>query len=182
LDQWRIRIIPDQQTSLLELEAGKVDIDFVGWNPQARDELDADPDFTVQDDTLYSYGFFGYNMREDRIVIGNRDPCPLDPSLSIGLAVRKAISYAVDRQEINDVIHRGEYAITDTPLYPKMGVWNNPDIIRYNFDLDKARYYMTIAGYDLGVTELTPGFTLLITLTSLMMMATATYIIVKKRK
>ena len=182
IHNYRIRIIPDQQTALLELQAGKIDMMGVGFNPTARDALDADPDFEVQDDTLYSYGFYGYNMREVRPVVGNRDPCPLDPSLSIGLAVRKAISYAVDRHEINDVIHRGEYAITDTPLYPKMGVWNNPNIIRYNHDLDKARYYMTIAGYDLGVTKLKPGFTLLITLTSLMMMATASYIIVKKRK
>ncbi len=182
LDQWRIRIIPDQQTSLLELEAGKVDIDFVGWNPQARDDLDADPDFTIQSDTTYSFGFFGYNMREVRTVIGNRDPCPLDPSLTKGLAVRKAISYAVDRQEINDVIHRGEYAISDTPLYPKMGVWNNPDIIRYNFDLDKARYYMTIAGYDIDYTITNPGFTYWMTFSAIVVVATVSIFSIRKKK
>jgi len=29
-----------------------------------------------------------------------------------------------------------------------MGIWNNPNIIRYNFDIDKAREYMTKSGYD----------------------------------
>ncbi|MCK5299139.1 MAG: hypothetical protein KAJ76_09545, partial [Candidatus Heimdallarchaeota archaeon] len=46
-----IRIIPDQQTALLEFEAGKIDIVGITWNPDKRDELIADPDFDVQDDT-----------------------------------------------------------------------------------------------------------------------------------
>jgi ABC-type transport system substrate-binding protein len=182
MHQLRIRIIPDLQTSLLEFQSGKVDLEAVGWNPSARDDFVADPDFTVQSDTLYSFGFFGFNMRELRPVIGSRAAAIGDTTLTVGLCVRKAISYAIDRFEINDVIHRGEYAISDTPLYPKMGIWNNPNIIRYNHDLDKAREYMTKAGYDLGWTPTTPGFTMLIAFTSIMAIATITYLIVKKRK
>ncbi|MCK5045262.1 MAG: hypothetical protein KAS22_01705, partial [Candidatus Heimdallarchaeota archaeon] len=182
IHQLRIRIIPDQQTSMLEFEFGKVDLESVSWNPTKKDEFIADPDFTVQADTTYSFGFFGFNMREVRPVIGNRDPAPGDPTISIGLCVRKTIAYALDRFEINNVIHRGEYAISDTPLYPKMGIWNNPNIIRYNFDIDKAREYMTKAGYDLGWTPTTPGFTMLVAFTSIMAIATITYLIVKKRK
>ncbi|MHA1121508.1 MAG: ABC transporter substrate-binding protein [Candidatus Heimdallarchaeota archaeon] len=150
MHQLRIRIIPDIQTQALEFEAGYLDLMDITWNPDKRDAYEADPDYTVQDDIAYSFGFFGFNMREVRPIIGNRAPAPGDVTLSIGLCVRKAIAYALDRFEINNVIHRGEYAISDTPLYPKMGIWNNPNIIRYNFDIDKALDYMTKAGYDIG--------------------------------
>lgn len=174
--------MPDQQTQLLEFEAGKVDLLAITWNPDKRDAYVADPDFIVQSDTLYSFGFFGFNMREVRPVIGNRVEAPLDPTLSIGLCVRKAIAYAIDRFEINNVIHRGEYTISDTPMYPKMGVWNNPNIIRYNHDIDKARYYMTVAGYDVDYTIASPGFGLWITLSSLVAVATISLIFVRKKK
>lgn len=179
----RIRIIPDLQTSLLEFEAGKVDIVGVTTYPDKRDEYALNPEFEIQSDTLFSYGFFGYNMRETRGVIGERDPCPGDDTLSIGLAVRKAMSYACNRVEINQVIHRGEYIITDWPIYPKMGIWCNPNIIRYNFDLDKAREYMAKAGYGTIVpTTTTPGFALIITIASLFAVASASFLIIKKRR
>ena len=119
-------------------------------------------------------------MRPVRPVIGSYDPAENDPSISKGLAIRKAISYALDRVEINNVIHRGEFTITDHPIYLKMGIWCNPNIIRYNHDLDKAREYMTKAGY--VITATSPGFGLWITLASLMTVAAATVFIVKKKK
>jgi ABC-type transport system substrate-binding protein len=180
LDEMRIRIIPDVQTALLEFEAGKVDIEGATTYPEKRDQYIADPKFDVQSDTQFYFGFFGYNMRPVRPVIGSYDPAPNDPSISKGLAIRKAISYALDRVEINNVIHRGEYTITDHPIYLKMGIWCNPNIIRYNHDLDKAREYMQKAGY--VVSDTTPGFGFWITLSSLMAVAVASVYIVKKKK
>ncbi|MHA1443070.1 MAG: Loki-CTERM sorting domain-containing protein, partial [Candidatus Heimdallarchaeota archaeon] len=84
------------------------------------------------------------------------------------------------RNELNSVIHRGEYTITDHPIYLKMGIWCNPNIIRYNHDLDKAREYMTKAGY--VVSDTSPGFSLWITLTSLMVVAAASVFIIKRKK
>ncbi|RLI69747.1 MAG: hypothetical protein DRO63_00230 [Candidatus Gerdarchaeota archaeon] len=182
MHQLRIRIIQDLQNSLLEFEAGKVDIDSVTAFPEKRDQFQADPKYTIQSDTTFSYGFYGYNMRESRQQMGDRRISETNPTLTRGLALRKAISYAVDRDEINQVIHRGEYTITDWPIYPKMGIWCNPNIIRYNHDLDKAREYMYYAGFDIGYTPTTPGFTLIITLSSLLAVASVTFVIIKKRK
>jgi ABC-type transport system substrate-binding protein len=182
LDTWRIRIIPDQQTALLEFQAGKTDIEGITQFPETREEMIVDPDFDVQNDTQFYFGFFGYNMRPVRTVIGNPDPAPGDATMTVGLAVRKAISYALDRVEINDVIHRGEYTITDHPIYLKMGIWCNPNIIRYNHDLDLAREYMAIAGYEVVDTTTTPGFGLMIAFASLMAVASASFLIIKKRK
>ncbi len=145
LDTWRIRIISNQQTALLEFNAGKTDIQEITQFPATREDYTENPDFEVQNETKFYLGFFGYNMRPTRPVIGNPAPAPGDPTISVGLAVRKAISYALDRVEINNIIHRGEFTITDHPIYLKLGIWCNPNIIRYNHDLDLAREYMEIA-------------------------------------
>ncbi|TFF84435.1 ABC transporter substrate-binding protein [Candidatus Heimdallarchaeota archaeon] len=196
-DKWelqthRIRIIPDQQTALLEFEAGKVDLFGVTIFPEKRDEFEADPDFEVQSDTQFYFGFFGYNMRTDRDYIGDRTPCDGDPSITKGLAIRKAISYAIDRNEINNVIHRGEYTITDHPIYMKQGIWCNPNIIRYNHDLDKAREYMELAGFEIEppsspeeetkTTEVQPGFGFWLALGTLIAIGSASFYVKRKLK
>jgi ABC-type transport system substrate-binding protein len=182
LDTLIMRIIPDPQTSLLEFEAGKVDLDGVSHFQDKRDQYLADPTKELQSDVGQFFNWFGYNMRENRGYIGSRDPCPLDPSLTIGLAIRKAISYAIDRSEMNQVLHNNENLIWDYPNYPTLGIWNNPNIIRYNFDLDKAREYMTKAGFDLGWTPPQPGFTIPVTIASLFAIASIGYFIIKRRK
>ena len=95
----------------------------------------------------YFYSFLGYNMRENRPYIGSREPAPGDPSITVGLAVRKAIYYAVDRHEINNVLFGGERIIQHYPIYHRMSKWCNPNIIRYNHNIDLARKYMKIAGF-----------------------------------
>lgn len=152
LNQLRIRIIPDLQTSLLEFEAGKVDIDSITWNPSKRAEFLADIRFDIQSRLQSFFAFVAYNMRETRAHIGSREPCPNAPSITKGLAVRKAISYAINLEEINNNLHGGEYVISHTPLYPALGIWNNPNIIRYDFNLEMADYYMYLAGYLGGFT------------------------------
>jgi ABC-type transport system substrate-binding protein len=182
LDTIRMRIITDQQTVFLEFEAGKLDLVGLGNFQDKKNQYLADATKVVQSDLAYFYNWFGFNMRPVRDYIGDTDPTELDPTMNKGLAVRKAIAYALDRVEINDVLHNSENFICDWPIYPKLGIWNNPNIIRYNHDLDKAREYMTRAGYDLGWTPVTPGFTMIITISSLMAIATVATVIVKRRK
>lgn len=155
LNQLRIRIIPDIQTSLLEFEAGKLDKESITWNPDKRNEYLSDIRFDVQNRLRFSFSFIAYNMRENRPHIGSRDPCPNAPSITKGLAIRKAISYAINLEEINNILHGGENVISYTPLYPALGIWNNPNIIRYDFSLEMADYYLSLAGYPEGSTPST---------------------------
>ena len=148
INQLRIRLITDSQTRLQEFEAGKLDLSQIETMP----EFFIEPEIDVQLKKQWKLTFLGYNMRENRQYVGSREPCPLDSAISIGLAIRKAISYAMNREEMNKIIHGGDYYVSDQPIYERMGIWCNPNIIRYNHDLDKAREYMTKAGYDLGWT------------------------------
>ena len=152
MNKLRIRFIPENLKSLFEFERGKIDIVDVTTFPEKRVCYETEPSIEFQSDIANNFGLFGYNINEDRDYIGSRTPCPGDPSISVGLAIRKAISYAMNRAELNKIIHGGEYDIVYHPIGSTMGIWCNPNIIRYNHDLDKAREYMTKAGFDLGWT------------------------------
>jgi hypothetical protein len=74
----------------------------------------------------------------------------------------------------------------------KQGIWCNPNIIRYNHDLDKAREYMELAGFDIPTqtqpptsittTQEEPGFGLWLALGTIVAIGTATVLVKRKRK
>ncbi len=70
---------------------------------------------------------------------------------TIGTAVRKAICYAVDRDEINQVIHDGEYLLSHSVIYPYTAYYYYNDIIKYNRDLGAAVEWLAAAGYSVDV-------------------------------
>lgn len=147
INKLKIRTITDTIAAILELELGNLDVISFGGNLGQRDEFLVNPNFSVFEEIQYYYSFLGYNMRENRPHIGSRKPAPGKPSITVGLAVRKAISYAIDRHEINNVIFGGEHIIQHYPIYHRMVKWCNPNIIRYDHNLDLAREYMRIAGF-----------------------------------
>ncbi|MHA1435517.1 MAG: ABC transporter substrate-binding protein [Candidatus Heimdallarchaeota archaeon] len=141
INQLRIRYFTHREKSVLEFEAGKVDIlEFRVVHP---DYYICHPDFDVQERLDLGFSMFTYNCRP-QYATGNRDPCPNDPSITKGLALRKAISYCMDRQEINEVLHGGLMHITDYPIHERLAIWCYPNIIRYNRDLEKAPKHHTI--------------------------------------
>jgi ABC-type transport system substrate-binding protein len=147
LDTLKIRVITQDISAMTEFELGKIDLCYLDRLLHKKEQYEQNPDFSLYSRIKFSFDFFGYNMRESRPHIGNRTACPGNPDLTIGLAVRKAISYAIDMHEINEVLFRGEHIIVDHPIPVRFGKWCNPNIIRYNHDLDTAREYMKIAGY-----------------------------------
>ena len=141
----RIRYIEEELVRLLEFEAGKLDIfsGSVPWEDYYINPLLYD----YQDKLSWHMNYFGYNCRST-LATGNREPCEKEPTISKGFALRKAISYAMDRVEINNIMNGGRHKILDYPIYERLTIWCNPNIIRYDHDLEKARYYMELLGYD----------------------------------
>ena len=180
LNQLRIKIIPDHEMAQVQFEAGLLDIiDFSSF-PAPTDAFLQNPDYGYQSDIMRNMVLFAYNMREVRANIGSRSPAPGDESITKGLAIRKAISYAINQAEINNIIHRGLYKIVDHPVFYRLGVWCNPDITSYDYNLEKAEEYMRIAGYDIGTPSI--GLTIQNTILSLFVTSTVLLIIFKKRK
>jgi ABC-type transport system substrate-binding protein len=152
-ERLRVRVIPSRVDGLNEFESGKLDLFDVSYFDDTRRDYATDSRFNVQNETMFYLAFFGYNMRENRPQMGNREPCPKDPDITKGLALRKAISYAIDRNEINNLLHKGEYTITDHPIYHRQGIWCNPDIIRYDHNITLAKEYMSLSQYEPTTTS-----------------------------
>jgi len=182
LEKLRIRIIPDYDIAFLEFESGKIDLISIPSLPEeGSDCFCLNPGIEIQSDLMMVFGFFGYNMREVRPVIGSREPAPGEPSITIGLCIRKAISYAMDREEMNNIIHSGEMAIVNHPIYQKLGVWCNPDIIQYNHDLSMAIVYMKKTSYWGGWTP-TYSISIFSIIGGIIAVFTATTWIIKVKK
>ncbi len=88
-----------------------------------------------------------YNLREARPVIGNRQPCPGFPAKSIGLGIRKAISFAINREEIKRLVLGDDYEISHHPINPTNKSWLNPNGVKYCHDLIAAEQLMKTTGY-----------------------------------
>ncbi|WP_158412160.1 ABC transporter substrate-binding protein [Ilumatobacter nonamiensis] len=75
--------------------------------------------------------------------------------------VRQAISYAIDREAILDVVFDGEGIVLDQAFLPGRPGYNEDVAGTYTYDPDKARALLTEAGVDEGVAFelLTPNST-----------------------
>ncbi|MHA1200476.1 MAG: ABC transporter substrate-binding protein, partial [Candidatus Heimdallarchaeaceae archaeon] len=63
-----------------------------------------------------------------------------------GLAVRKAICYAIDRDFMNQVEHDGEYFVCHSVVYPFTAYYYY-DGFQYEHDIAKAFEWLAAAGY-----------------------------------
>ncbi|RLI65100.1 MAG: hypothetical protein DRO67_03125 [Candidatus Asgardarchaeum californiense] len=147
LEKLKIYIIMNPYEELMKFESGHIDIADVSNYREKRVEYSNNNNFNVQSKLVQQMEFLAFNLREERTIIGNREPCDEDPSLTKGLAVRKAIAYAINKEEINRMVFFGEEEISHYPIYATMGIWLNPNIIRYSHDYSLAKEYLSKAGY-----------------------------------
>ena len=134
IEQLVTRIIPDSSAQFLELMAGN--IDSMGLDPikysrviPARPEL-------AQKLALYkelgnSYTYMGFNLKHK----------PFDD-----VRVRKAINYAIDKQEIIDGVYLGLGINIASPYKPGTR-WSNPVLRPYAYDVAKAKALLSDAGF-----------------------------------
>lgn len=76
-------------------------------------------------------------------------------------AVRLAMEYAIDREQINQVAYLGYYTPATTFIAPVMGDWHNSELETVSFDIAMANQTLDDAGYvdtdDDGVREYSDG-------------------------
>lgn len=128
------RIIPDPAAQFLELMADHIDemnmdpITYARIIP-ARPELKARLNQFKQLGNSYTY--LGFNLKRQ----------PFDD-----VRIRKAINYAIDKQEIIDGVYLGLGIPIASPYKPGTR-WSNPHLTPYPFDPAKARALLAEAGY-----------------------------------
>ncbi len=132
-DRLSFLIVPNDSTRTVQLQKG--DCDIIAYpNPADLQKLKKDPNVNVQTVTGANTGFLGINVAKK----------PFNNVL-----VRRALSYAVDKQTIIKTIFRGYAKEADNLLPPS--VWGyNANIAKYKFNLKKAKALLIKAGYPHG--------------------------------
>jgi peptide/nickel transport system substrate-binding protein len=132
LDEVRIQVIPDAQTSMVSLEAGAIDL--VG-SPAPRDavRLGQDTRFKVMRSQISGQ----YHLLAANCVLA-----PTDNKL-----VRQALNYAADRGRfVDNVLLNTTGEPRDLPWPPHAPAYEAEKNNRYTFDLDRAKALLTEAG------------------------------------
>lgn len=134
IDNLVTRIIPDSSAQFLELMADN--IDSMGLDPikysriiPARPELKKN--LNLYKELGNSYTYLGFNLKHQ----------PFDD-----IRVRKAINYAIDKQEIIDGVYLGLGINIASPYKPGTR-WSNPKLKPYAYHPEKARQLLAEAGF-----------------------------------
>lgn len=134
IDRLITRIIPDNSAQFLELMADN--IDYMGLDPikysriiPARAELKEK--LALYKELGNSYTYMGFNLKHK----------PFDD-----VRVRRAINYAIDKQEIIDGVYLGLGINIASPYKPGTR-WSNPTLTPYPYDPAKARALLKQAGF-----------------------------------
>ncbi len=174
---YKVRLLSDFNTILNEYKSGKLDIfkhykkdlEFLTQTPyqaQTRDEFDV--------------VYIGFNLKSTDTPEISDLTLTEDGTMTKGLAVRKAIAHIFDKTQITGLIQT-ESHIIDSPFSNKFTSYINPDITKYNYNLEKAKTFMLKAGFD-PLTLNNTGFTLPVAFLSTLFLAVLVPIIVKKTK
>lgn len=133
IDRYVYRIIPDPATMFMELRAGGVDM--MGLTPIQYTKQTSTAFFKKNFQKfrypVFAYTYLGFNLRhpffKDR-------------------RVRRAIAYAVDKQEVIDVVLFGLGSVATGPYVPNTWPYN-PDVKRYGYDPHRAKQLLREAGW-----------------------------------
>jgi peptide/nickel transport system substrate-binding protein len=133
IDKFVAKPFADQNIMTQALMFNAIDM-IVLVNPRAIPEIQGDKRFVLQPYNALSYSFFGYNLRNP--LLADR-------------RVRKAFTYAVNRQEMLDSFFNGQGTIISGPFAP--GSWAyNLDVQPPAFDPQKAGALLREAGFTPG--------------------------------
>ncbi len=138
LDRVVIRIIPDPQARVLALERGEIDYIPVVLSFSDIDRLRGVPGIKVpMPPERYGGEAFG-QIRG--IAVNLRNP------VLKKLRVRQALMHAMDREFMRQRIFFGVPAVAHSLITEAIGWAHNPDVTKYEFDLEKANKLLDSAG------------------------------------
>ncbi|MEM6282911.1 MAG: ABC transporter substrate-binding protein [Chloroflexota bacterium] len=135
IDVLRLDVVPEPSVRAIALETG--DADSSVWPVLVENNLRfADDDnFIVFRTSTAAVNHFPLN---------NGSPVLSDK------AVRQAMMYAIDRQQVIDDVFSGAAVVANTNLSPAFDFWANPDVPTYDYDVEQAMALLDEAGWVMG--------------------------------
>ncbi|MDA1034678.1 MAG: peptide-binding protein [Proteobacteria bacterium] len=131
------RIIPDLSSQFMELIAGNIDLMSINPIQYSRvfpNRPELNKKINLYKEMGNGYTYFGFNLKKR----------PFDD-----INVRKAISLAIDRQEIIDGVLLGLGEEITSPYKPGT-YWENKNIKKLSFNPEKAKELLENSGYRLN--------------------------------
>jgi ABC-type transport system substrate-binding protein len=128
----RFVVVPEVTTRMALIEAGEAHV-AERVAPQDIARLDAHPDITVHNVASVRHIYVDFNML-------------MEPFTDV--RVRRAINYAVNKEEIAQFVLGGQVRVADAPISP--GIFGYTPIGQYEYDPERARELLAEAGYPDG--------------------------------
>lgn len=133
IDRIVYHVVPDANTRFLMLKTKKVDIGTLeAIQIERQIEKSFFNDFKVIEEIAHAYTYLGFNLRHKKF----QDP-----------RVREALSLAVDREELVDILFMGHGQVCTGPFLPG-GPSFNSGVKAPEPDLERAVALLKEAGYD----------------------------------
>lgn len=131
------KVIPDQDSRVAQLMTGQVDWIWRVPADQAE-QMQGMPNLTVDSGETMRVGYVSLDA-------AGREDSPLH-----NLKVRQAINHAINRQGMAENLVRGGSRPLYAPCFPAQFGCETQDVVKYDYDPDKARQLLKEAGYGDG--------------------------------
>ena len=133
IDRISFHVIADPLTRFLMLKSGALDIgsiDPIQFERQLEDEFFEK--FNIYENISFAYTYLGFNLRIEKF----KNP-----------KVREALSLAIDREEILNILFFSHADICNGPFLPRTKAFN-PNVKAPTQNIQKAKELLKEAGYD----------------------------------
>ncbi len=135
LDEVDFKFVPDVETEFMDLQAGTIDIMKYMTSDQIE-TLGADSNYNIVEGSM--------NLVQGLYLSSSYEPLSKPE-------VRQALSYAIDRDAINQFLFNGKSKVIGTHMIPAMSSLYNKDCDGvYTRDVEKAKELLKAAGYENG--------------------------------
>jgi peptide/nickel transport system substrate-binding protein len=125
-------IYADAEGVFTALQTGQIDMTAWRMEPGQIPLAEENADLTVVSVPDFGYFHMTFNLRRE----------PFDDR-----AVRRALTYAMDRERMVNVLLDGRGEVGTTVIAPVNAFWHNPFVERFDYDMDAARQELEDAGY-----------------------------------
>jgi len=143
-------VVQSQDTALLKFQEGELDY----YSLRGQDFPILKPNEKKGNFTVYETGpafgtnflVFNQNLGKDEKT-GQPYVAPEKLAWFRDKNFRQAVAYSIDRHSIIDIVMNGLACAQDAAMSPSAGFFYNPDVKKYEYNLDKAKTLLRKAGF-----------------------------------